>query len=146
MITSSILPVSIPGWSMFQAHVHYGRFKPSYSKRFFITNAFRSRLDLRPQKSASESRNSAEQPNASDANLEGAAQENNGQEARQDRRRSRLLDWNRLRHASVDERIEALRQIREQGRSTDDGTPPNTQQRLTDRLRDKFHIRTRTQS
>ncbi|KAH8200456.1 hypothetical protein TruAng_005349 [Truncatella angustata] len=103
------------------------------------------RLDLRPQGSASDARNSAEQPGTTTE--EGAAQQSTEPQERQDRRRSRLLDWNRLRHASVDERIQALRQIREQGRSTEEGAQQFTQHtRLTDRLREKFHIRTRTQS
>ncbi|KAK9798822.1 hypothetical protein AB5N19_00721 [Seiridium cardinale] len=106
------------------------------------------RLDLRPQGAASEGRNSAEQPTTNGLNEGETAPENSEAETRQDRRRSRLLDWNRLRHASVDERIQALRQIREQGRSDEavvaqQGTH---HARLTDRLRDKFHIRTRTQS
>lgn len=104
------------------------------------------RLDLRPQASAGS--NSLEVPRTSSA-AEGETTVADGteqQDARQDRRRSRLLDWNRLRHAPVDERIQALRQIREEGRSNTEDTPPNTQHaKLTDRLREKFHIRTRTQ-
>ncbi|KAI1805741.1 hypothetical protein F4811DRAFT_560952 [Daldinia bambusicola] len=62
-------------------------------------------------------------------------------EASQRRRRSRLLDWNRLRHATVDERIQALRQYRQtQGVTAED---QNRHAKLSDRLREKFHIRTR---
>ncbi|ORY64077.1 uncharacterized protein BCR38DRAFT_343510 [Pseudomassariella vexata] len=69
----------------------------------------------------------------------------NDTDAAQRRRRSRLLDWNRLRHASVDERIRALRQFREQqdvgsaqGLPSERGPHPT----FTDRLREKFHVRT----
>ncbi|KAI1480359.1 hypothetical protein F4774DRAFT_378143 [Daldinia eschscholtzii] len=67
-------------------------------------------------------------------------------DASQRRRRSRLLDWNRLRHATVDERIQALRQYRQaQGATTGDGSAEdqNRHAKLSDRLREKFHIRTR---
>ncbi|KAI0552723.1 hypothetical protein F4679DRAFT_47236 [Xylaria curta] len=61
------------------------------------------------------------------------------------RRRSRLLDWNRLRHASVDERLQALRQYRQsqQGSDPDD---ERRHSRLTDRLRERFHIRNESRS
>ncbi|KAL7623848.1 hypothetical protein AAE478_005404 [Parahypoxylon ruwenzoriense] len=65
----------------------------------------------------------------------------------QRRRRSRLLDWNRLRHASVDERIQALRQYRQsqQGATAGSGSAEDQSRhaKLSDRLREKFHIRTR---
>ncbi|KAI1175737.1 hypothetical protein F4777DRAFT_302358 [Nemania sp. FL0916] len=67
-------------------------------------------------------------------------------EATNRRRRSRLLDWNRLRHASVDERLQALRQYRQsqQGSSTTSNTPDDQRRRsrLTNRLRERFHVRT----
>ncbi|RYO74175.1 hypothetical protein DL764_010929 [Monosporascus ibericus] len=64
------------------------------------------------------------------------------------RRISRLLDWNRLRHASVDERIQALRQYRQTQQATGPGSADDQSRhtKLTDRLREKFHIRTRRQS
>ncbi|KAI1107329.1 hypothetical protein F4804DRAFT_297602 [Jackrogersella minutella] len=65
----------------------------------------------------------------------------------QRRRRSRLLDWNRLRHASVDERIQALRQYRQSQQGATSGSSSAEDQtrhaKLSDRLREKFHIRTR---
>ncbi|KAI0845753.1 hypothetical protein F5Y00DRAFT_245564 [Daldinia vernicosa] len=67
-------------------------------------------------------------------------------DATQRRRRSRLLDWNRLRHATVDERIQALRQYRQtQGVTAGNGSAEdqNRHAKLSDRLREKFHIRTR---
>lgn len=67
-------------------------------------------------------------------------------DATQRRRRSRLLDWNGLRHATVDERIQALRQYRQtQGASSGNGSAEdqNRHAKLSDRLREKFHIRTR---
>ncbi|KAI1135894.1 hypothetical protein F5Y05DRAFT_393765 [Hypoxylon sp. FL0543] len=68
--------------------------------------------------------------------------ENEGDGA-QRRRRSRLLDWNRLRHASVDERIQALRQYRQSQQGNGSAEDQNRHTRLSDRLREKFHIRTR---
>ncbi|RYP56025.1 hypothetical protein DL771_012189 [Monosporascus sp. 5C6A] len=64
------------------------------------------------------------------------------------RRISRLLDWNRLRHASVDERIQALRQYRQTQQAASPGSADDQSRhtKLTDRLREKFHIRTRRQS
>jgi hypothetical protein len=66
-------------------------------------------------------------------------------EATHRRRRSRLLDWNRLRHASVDERLQALRQYRQSQQSSDPASngvdDERRQSRLTDRLRERFHIR-----
>ncbi|KAI8960616.1 hypothetical protein F5Y11DRAFT_329268 [Daldinia sp. FL1419] len=67
-------------------------------------------------------------------------------DATQRRRRSRLLDWNRLRHATVDERIQALRQYRQTQVATSSNSSAEDQNRhakLSDRLREKFHIRTR---
>ena len=66
------------------------------------------------------------------------------------RRVSRLFDVNRLRHASVEERIEALRQLRTEqqaeGSTSDVGAEERSRRaRVTDKLRDKFRIRTRTQ-
>ncbi|KAI0601857.1 hypothetical protein F4775DRAFT_356670 [Biscogniauxia sp. FL1348] len=68
----------------------------------------------------------------------------------QRRRRSRLLDWNRLRHASVDERIQALRQYRQsqQGLTTTNGgtEESNSHPRLTDRVRERLHLHHRAPS
>lgn len=61
---------------------------------------------------------------------------------------SRLLDLHRLRHAPADERIAALRQLREQSQTEAepaDTEEPSRRARLTGRLRDTFRIRTRTQ-
>ncbi|KAL2066411.1 hypothetical protein VTL71DRAFT_2482 [Oculimacula yallundae] len=73
--------------------------------------------------------------------------------AHQRRRISRFLDLNRLRHAPPDERIAALRQLREESQraggeplSSDDiAEEPTRRARLTNRLRDTFRIRTRAQ-
>ncbi|KAI5927994.1 hypothetical protein F4810DRAFT_705889 [Camillea tinctor] len=69
----------------------------------------------------------------------------------QRRRRSRLLDWNRLRHASVDERIQALRQYRQsqQGLAATTNTgaeESNNHSRLTDRVRERLHLHHRAPS
>ncbi|KAI0192241.1 RING-7 protein [Xylaria flabelliformis] len=62
------------------------------------------------------------------------------------RRRSRLLDWNRLRHASVDERLQALRQYRQSQQGSDGADDERRHSRLTDRLRERFHIRSESRS
>ncbi|KAH8786668.1 hypothetical protein BGZ57DRAFT_851658 [Hyaloscypha finlandica] len=63
---------------------------------------------------------------------------------------SRLLDLNRLRHAPPDERIAALRQLREQsqreGEQPVDVEETSRRARLTSRLRDTFRVRTREQA
>ncbi|KAI0806494.1 hypothetical protein GGR55DRAFT_210897 [Xylaria sp. FL0064] len=61
------------------------------------------------------------------------------------RRRSRLFDWNRLRHASVDERLHALRQYRQSQQASDLASSAADDERrhsrLTGRLRERFHLR-----
>ncbi len=72
----------------------------------------------------------------------------------QRRRISRFLDLHRLRHAPPDERIAALRSLREESqRDTDAAATPaeDTEERtrrarLTGRLRDTFRIRTRAEN
>ncbi|KAE9372159.1 hypothetical protein N431DRAFT_338950 [Stipitochalara longipes BDJ] len=63
---------------------------------------------------------------------------------------ARLLDLNRLRHAPPDERIAALRQLREQsqreGEQIEDVEETSRRARLTNRLRDTFRVRTREQA
>ncbi|KAJ9141845.1 Ring finger domain protein [Pleurostoma richardsiae] len=109
------------------------------------------RLDLRPE----EDKDAAEQgaplapPLEADGVEEGTASH---------RRRSRLFDLHRLRHASVEERIEVLRRYRTEHQdrpAENENTVPehegesderSRRARLTDRLRDRFRIRTRAQS
>jgi hypothetical protein len=68
------------------------------------------------------------------------------------RRVSRFIDLHRLRHAPPDERIAALRQLREQsqreGAEPDNGSAEerNNRASMTDRLRNKFRIRTRPEA
>ncbi|KAI1117538.1 hypothetical protein F5Y14DRAFT_353081 [Nemania sp. NC0429] len=66
-------------------------------------------------------------------------------EATNRRRRSRLLDWNRLRNASVDERLQALRQYRQSQQNSDPTSSTADDERrhsrLTGRLRERLHIR-----
>ncbi|KAI1373725.1 hypothetical protein F4677DRAFT_455756 [Hypoxylon crocopeplum] len=108
------------------------------------------RLDLRPQEDEGEASNPATPPDAAvDGPADGhlAPPQEEEVDAAQRRRRSRLLDWNRLRHASVDERIQALRQYRQSQQGTTSGNASTEDQnrhaKLSDRLREKFHIRTR---
>ncbi|KAG9235015.1 hypothetical protein BJ875DRAFT_483630 [Amylocarpus encephaloides] len=78
---------------------------------------------------------------------------------RQPHRRSRFLDLHRVRNAPADERIAALRRLREQSRAdgaegeavpvggTEDVDEQQSRRaRLTSRLKDKFRIRTRPQN
>lgn len=68
-----------------------------------------------------------------------------GDHASTTRRRSRLFELARLRHASVEERLEALRRIRtEQGAGATGSSEEENQHRakLSKRLRDKFHVKT----
>ncbi|KAI0113738.1 hypothetical protein GGR51DRAFT_506468 [Nemania sp. FL0031] len=70
-------------------------------------------------------------------------------EATHRRRRSRLLDWNRLRHASVDERLQALRQYRQSQQGSDAANTAEDERRhsrLSNRLRERFHIRSESRS
>ncbi|KAK6825180.1 RING finger domain protein [Apiospora arundinis] len=103
------------------------------------------RLDLRPQSTQDGDNGEGEQADLAAQRSHGEVESNDG-DAGHRRRRSRLLDWNMLRHASVDERIRALRQFREQhGASDNAASEERAGHNLADRLRDKFHIRTRTQ-
>ncbi|KAK0635046.1 hypothetical protein B0T17DRAFT_474368, partial [Bombardia bombarda] len=139
------------------------------------------RLDLRPQ---DEKENATDDP-ANPTNAEASTQlapplaadeseqqqqhDENGASSTQRRRSSRLLDLHRLRHASIEERIEILRRHRSQqqesaaaaaatataatsqtgegaGAGAADPEERGRRAKLTARLRDKFRIRTRTQS
>ncbi|XXG97063.1 hypothetical protein Hte_003357 [Hypoxylon texense] len=103
------------------------------------------RLDLRPH---GDDESAANRPDGPVDRLSSPSPDEEG-DAAQRRRLSRLLDWNRLRHASVDERIQALRQYRQSqgvtaGESNGDSDEEqNRHTKLSDRLREKFHIRTR---
>ncbi|KAK0732655.1 hypothetical protein B0T21DRAFT_349640 [Apiosordaria backusii] len=113
------------------------------------------RLDLRPQ----DEQNSGD-PHQLAPPLAGEWGDNNsGQTAQQRRRSSRFLDLHRLRHASVEERIEILRrhrsqqQLRESPQSSSGGSTTavfdehhSRRASLADRLRDKFRVRTTRQS
>lgn len=93
------------------------------------------RLDLRPDETKGEE-GSAEL----DADIEGV------DSSHASHRRSRLLELRGLRHATVEERIEALRRYQteqRQGLSGSNEDESHTRARLADRLRDRFHIRTR---
>ncbi|KAI1083903.1 hypothetical protein F5B20DRAFT_357301 [Whalleya microplaca] len=107
------------------------------------------RLDLRPHDD-DEANDETEQQDVVDNNHLAPVPEEDvaATDATHRRRVSRLLDWNRLRHASVDERIQALRQYRQsqQGESAPGGSTDDHSRhvKLSDRLREKFHIRTRS--
>ena len=118
-----------------------------------------SRHDLRPATSetaepASPTAEGSELPPPLNANedaengTEITAESDDALNNPQRRRATRFLDLNRLRHAPPDERIAALRRLREQsqrdGEQAEDVEEPSRRARLTGRLRDKFRIRTRT--
>ncbi|KAI8956033.1 hypothetical protein F4801DRAFT_574236 [Xylaria longipes] len=112
------------------------------------------RLDLRPLEDAEREENdeAAAAPDATtttpaDGHLAPPAETEQAVagETTHRRRRSRLLDWNRLRHASVDERLQALRQYRQSQQGSDPASSSADDERrhsrLTSRLRERFHIR-----
>ncbi|OAA66470.1 ring finger domain protein [Niveomyces insectorum RCEF 264] len=121
------------------------------------------RLDLRPDRGATDGAGAsdssqAHMPPPLDADEAGLASAESYGAAGHRRRSSRLFDLNRLRHASVEERIEALRRYRVENQAESqaeahDATSAhgsedeqNRSAKLTKRLRDKFRIRTRAQS
>lgn len=113
------------------------------------------RLDLRPH-----DEQNPEDPHHLAPPLAGEWNENNAQTTQQQRRKSlRFLDLHRLRHASVEERIEILRRHRSQqqlresqppqssssGSTTADSEEHHSRRAsLADRLRDKFRVHTTT--
>jgi len=111
------------------------------------------RLDLRPQgeKGSAEGVDGQSQlapPLAGEWN----DQDESSAPSRDRRRTSRLLDFHRLRQASIEERIEILRRHRSQQQQSASPSADNDLEergrraRLADRLREAFRIRTRTQS
>lgn len=108
------------------------------------------RLDLRPRNGETQN---ADELTHLPPPLEGEGGENEASSSQ--RRRSRLLDLHRLRHATVEERIEILRRHRSHQRASaltqpgdreGEGSERGQAARLADRLRDKFLVRTRAQS
>ncbi|KAI1428838.1 hypothetical protein F5Y12DRAFT_636182 [Xylaria sp. FL1777] len=117
------------------------------------------RLDLRPPEDVEgdENDNTAATPDATttaDGHLAPPAETHRGQtpeptaggEETHRRRRSRLFDWNRLRHASVDERLQALRQYRQSQQESGAAEDEHRHSRLTNRLRERFHLRSDSRS
>lgn len=101
------------------------------------------RLDLRPGQGEGGD-------DEHDGNIEapplGADVNDTGESSNSSRRRSRLFDLHRLRHATVEERIEVLRRYRTEqrsGSSASNDEEGRDRSRLTNRLREKFRIRTR---
>lgn len=107
-----------------------------------LTN-FTSRLDLRPEHDGAEHTGG----DNTDAPPLGAEVNEAGDPSNSSRRRSRFFDLARLRHATVEERIEALRRIRlseqRSGSSASNDEESQGRAKLSDRLRDRFHVRTR---
>jgi len=125
---------------------------------FVVINIFanhillRSRLDLRPQGEKGTIDGTDGQPQLAPPLAADWNENDENAGPSRERRRSRLLDFHRLRQASVEERIEILRRHRSQQQQdtsvSNEGDPEERSRRakLTDRLREKFRIRTRTQS
>ena len=112
-----------------------------------------SRHDLRPVPSASATAEGEELPPPLSANGEGeieieAIGDDVSDSNHQRRRVSRFLDLTRLRTAPPEERIAALRRLREQSQrdGEEDVEEHSRRARLTGRLRETFRIRTRTQN
>ncbi|KAJ6439677.1 RING finger domain-containingprotein [Purpureocillium lavendulum] len=111
------------------------------------------RLDLRPNQGNAKEGSAADNESlAPPLALEG--EDDHASSSTHGHRLSRLFDINRLRQAPVEERIEALRQMRAQRNEhgneaheteAGDATDRRHGARLTDKLKDKFRIRTRAQ-
>lgn len=128
------------------------------------------RLDLRPHNEEAEASTSTAPPLESEGSTETAPETTAAASVASDsaaaaepaeptettgrRRSSRLFDLHRLRHAPVEERIEALRRLRAENQAEPQeplsgaagGEDEHSRATLTKRLRDKFRIRTRPQS
>lgn len=108
-----------------------------------------SRLDLRPPGEKEDGVQVDETQMPPPLDLDDS--DNDAASVTQRSRASRFFDLTRLRHASPEERIQALRQFRHsqaQPSSTTGGetTDRGRRSKLADKLRDKFRIRTRPQS
>ncbi|CRK30839.1 hypothetical protein BN1723_014428 [Verticillium longisporum] len=111
------------------------------------------RHDLRPEHDEDEERSSADDALPPPLELDGQDSDSNSTNGPQRRRTSRLLDLNRLRNASVEERMQALRDYRREQRAH--AAPEGSSElevdargrraKLADKLRDKFKIRTSPQ-
>lgn len=97
-----------------------------------------SRLDLRPEHDRREDAEDEAPP----LGVEGGRP---GDTPVASRRRTRFLDLTNLRHASVEQRIEGLRRYRDEhsrGPSAGQEDESHSHGGPTDRLRERFHIRT----
>ncbi|KND94299.1 Protein goliath [Tolypocladium ophioglossoides CBS 100239] len=107
------------------------------------------RLDLRPGQGSTNSGLTARDNESIAPPLTLEGEDGHAHSGSHGHRHSRPLDINRLRQASVEERMEALRQMRAQANEHDsregDGVERPHGARLTDKLKDKFRIRTRAQ-
>lgn len=103
-----------------------------------------SRLDLRPP----EQRHSTADEAGMAPPLELDGPHDDARTVAQRMRVSRILDLSRLRHASPEERIQALRQYRRSQAQEDggDGADRGRRAGVADRLRDRFRVLTRAQS
>lgn len=103
-----------------------------------------SRLDLRPPEQRDDTADDAGM--APPLELDGP--HDDARTVAQRMRVSRILDLARLRHASPEERIQALRQYRRSQvqEAGEDGGDRGRRARVADRLRDRFRVLTRAQS
>lgn len=130
---------------MFQAPVPSGTYYPKY-KRKTRTHIPSSRIDLNPPQAETEQTEGA--AGAADTETtEPAAAPTPETETTQTRHSRRLTDYlhgplnaRRMRDATVEERLAALRRVREANQSAGE---EGRRTRLTTRLRERFRIRTR---
>ena len=129
---------------MCRAHVLSGTYpSPSYIDPF-PSNSISSRIDLNPAKEGE----NADHPDGENAeHAEETAADGTAADSSQGRHGHRLtgyLNARRMHHASVEERLAALRRVREanQDHATDETSRPS-RNRLATRLRERFRIRTR---
>jgi hypothetical protein len=137
---------------------HLPRYPNFQSPYISLTNSINSRHDLRPETAAKSNNGTDAATRASSdlpppLNVEGEHNEpaESSEDGTHQRHRiSRFLDLSRLRTAPPEERIAALRELREQSRTEEPVEDVEEQQsrraRLTGRLRDTFRIRTRTEN
>jgi hypothetical protein len=126
----------------------------TYFGRLVSLLTYTSRHDLRPTTSGTDGTDGVDgdelPPPLSITEGDGHSTDRNSSEgdAPHRRRMSRFVDLRRLRHAPPDERIAALRSFREESQRdvapVEDTEERSRRARLTSRLRDTFHIRTRT--
>lgn len=117
---------------------------------------FSSRLDLRPGRGDSQDGSTADGEAPLPPPLGWEMDDNETEQNSYRNRLSRLFDVNRLRQASVEEQMQALRQLREDGMGQETSEPEaavpregddrHQGARFADKLKERFRILTKSQS